>query len=502
MQLNHPGISLVELLKLSVFDRAEIVSGKAGLDRIVRYVDILEVPELKGWGREGELLLTTGYAFKDNPAQMKDLLRELIKVNAAALIIKADRFIGQLSQDVLELSEKENFPILQLPNDVPYIDITHEVLEQVLQKQAALLRKSEKIYRDLTKLVINNDDVHAVARHVSHLLQSPIWLLDTHKRILASSVEDMELSEEAKQWKITADHRHMGYLAVMKQELDELDMACIEQAQMAFSLKFLQQQVQYDTEKRLQGDFLQELLIGISLTENEIVERGRQLELSPDLGYQAVVLKQKPADDKRSFMNNLNAYVKKFGGKKQQKMYVLNNGHLLVLILASAKDTDMQTKIQEELTAFLAEWPELHAGIGRSKRISELSESYFEAKQSLEIGRRLHTYKQSYFFHQYEYFHLLVQSYNRNWEEIIRERIGNLILHDREKGTDFLTTLFHYLDTNRSLMETASRMFIHRNSVKYRIDKIKEIIGVPFETELDKFGHYIAIALYLLKRGS
>lgn len=500
MELNNPGISLEELMKLSVFRDAKLISGHTGVNRIVRYVDILEVPELKGWGREGELLLTTGYSFKDTPAKVEDLLKELIKVQAAALVIKTDRYLGQLSQSILDLSSRENFPIIQLPNDVPYIDVTHEVLEHILQKQAALLRKSDKIYRNLTKLVINNDDTESVAMHVSSLLQAPIWLLDEHKRILVASHENTVPPEKAHLWKVAADHRHMGYLAVMKQDLDELDFICIEQAKMAFSLKFLQLQVQQDTEKRLQGDFLQELLSGVSLTESEIIERSRQFGLSPDWKYQATIFKLENQALKPSFLPALEAFRNSKLVSKQLKSFVLNNGHLIILIVSAPDLTGWDG--QEYLAEFVADWADLRAGIGRSKSISELSESYMEAKQALEIGVRLHTHYQIYNFYQYEYFHLLVQAYNHNWKEIIMERIGDLIQHDQDKGTEFIHTLFHYLDTNKSLMETASRMYIHRNSVKYRIDKIKDMSGIPFEKELDKFGYYIAIALYLIKRGS
>ncbi|MFP7492470.1 PucR family transcriptional regulator ligand-binding domain-containing protein [Terribacillus saccharophilus] len=500
MELNNPGISLDIIMDLSVFKDAKLISGHNGVKRIVRYVDILEVPELKGWGREGEMLLTTGYAFKDTPAKLEDLLKELIRVQAAALVIKTDRYIGQLSQSILDLSDSENFPIIQLPNDVPYIDVTHEVLEHILQKQSALLRKSDKMYRNLTKLVINNDDTHSVAVHVSSLLQAPIWVLDEQKRILVASHEDTEPSPDAHIWKIAADRRHMGYLAVLKEELDELDSICIEQAKMAFSLKFLQRQVQQDTEKKMQGDFLQELLSGVSLTDSEIIERSRQFEISPDWTYKTLIFRLGSQTTQASFLAALDSFRNKLTGAKPMKSFVLNNGHSIILIVSAPDVADGD--INACLEAFVAEWKGLRVGLGRNKNISQLSESYVEAKQALEIGVRLHAHNRIYDFYRYEYFHLLSQAYNHNWKEIIEERIGGLIQHDNEKGTEFIHTLFHYLDTNKSLMETASRMYIHRNSVKYRIDKIKDITAIPFETELDKLGYYMAIALYLIKRGS
>ena len=78
-------LTVREMLQLPILQDATLIGGEQGLDRIVRYVDILEVPDLKGWTREGEMLLTTGYSIQHDPALLKNVVKELVQDNGAAL---------------------------------------------------------------------------------------------------------------------------------------------------------------------------------------------------------------------------------------------------------------------------------------------------------------------------------------------------------------------------------------------------------------------------------
>ena len=53
--------------------------------------------------------------------------------------------------------------------------------------------------------------------------------------------------------------------------------------------------------------------------------------------------------------------------------------------------------------------------------------------------------------------------------------LGNLIEYDNKNKTDYLDTLRCYLDNDSSIAEVAKISFVHRNTVNYKIKKIKEI---------------------------
>jgi DNA-binding PucR family transcriptional regulator len=54
--------------------------------------------------------------------------------------------------------------------------------------------------------------------------------------------------------------------------------------------------------------------------------------------------------------------------------------------------------------------------------------------------------------------------------------------YDREHGTDLVRSLETYLTLNRSVSDTASQLFVHRNTLRNRLQKVEEILGSPVES--------------------
>ncbi|MDD3173349.1 MAG: PucR family transcriptional regulator ligand-binding domain-containing protein [Herbinix sp.] len=74
---------------------------------------------------------------------------------------------------------------------------------------------------------------------------------------------------------------------------------------------------------------------------------------------------------------------------------------------------------------------------------------------------------------------LLSTIYNRN--------LGILEQYDMEHDTDYINTLRLYLLSDCNLIKTASRLFTHRNTIVYRIGKIKELLGTELDNSSVKF---------------
>lgn len=61
-----------------------------------------------------------------------------------------------------------------------------------------------------------------------------------------------------------------------------------------------------------------------------------------------------------------------------------------------------------------------------------------------------------------------------------------LLLYDREHGTEFLDTLYCYLRNERRLTHTAKAMYLHRNTLFYRIERIQQIMGTDLENPTER----------------
>lgn len=73
-----------------------------------------------------------------------------------------------------------------------------------------------------------------------------------------------------------------------------------------------------------------------------------------------------------------------------------------------------------------------------------------------------------------------------------QEVMAPLLEHDRANHSVYTETLFRYLLYDGSLQEVASRMFTHRNTVNYRMGKIRELLGCSLGSQSERMPYLIA----------
>ena len=128
-------ITVKRLLSLPVFRGSSIIAGENGLDHIVQYVDVAEVPDVNFWINPNVFVLTTAYAFfKDSDSLMK-LIEALIENRAAGLGIKLGRFLNVLPREVVDFAERSNFSIILLPPELRYTHAIRAITESILQDE-------------------------------------------------------------------------------------------------------------------------------------------------------------------------------------------------------------------------------------------------------------------------------------------------------------------------------------------------------------------------------
>jgi DNA-binding PucR family transcriptional regulator len=75
-----------------------------------------------------------------------------------------------------------------------------------------------------------------------------------------------------------------------------------------------------------------------------------------------------------------------------------------------------------------------------------------------------------------------------------RELVRPLVEHDRERRSDLVRTLRAYFAAGSNASEAADRMFLHRNSMLYRLERIQKLTGL----DLKDPGASLALRLGLL----
>lgn len=101
----------------------KLLTGKQSVDREITKVTVLDAPDGPQWLKGGELILTSAFIFSSGSSSLIEFVRDLIHKGACGLGIKTNRFITQIPEEVLLLSETAGFPILYIPPHLVWSDV-------------------------------------------------------------------------------------------------------------------------------------------------------------------------------------------------------------------------------------------------------------------------------------------------------------------------------------------------------------------------------------------
>jgi sugar diacid utilization regulator len=151
-----------------------------------------------------------------------------------------------------------------------------------------------------------------------------------------------------------------------------------------------------------------------------------------------------------------------------------------IITFISKKDEQIE-KIMSKLEKCLKDY-RLQAGISaRFKNIANLQRAYRQAQKALEIGSCLFSLKTLFYYPDYRIYHLLgLADKNHQLKDLLHPAPLKLKEYDAQKETNLYSTLYTYLGTDKNTMLSAEKLFIHRNTMNYRLKQIAEVTALDF----------------------
>lgn len=123
--------------------------------------------------------------------------------------------------------------------------------------------------------------------------------------------------------------------------------------------------------------------------------------------------------------------------------------------------------------------------------VSDLQLAYRRARAAVDMA--LGTGADLLYFDEMGVYRLLgMVTDKRLLDEMGEGLLQPLLAHDRKHGTVYVETLRRYLESGGSVQSVAQEMFTHRNTVIYRVNNIKKILGCSLETEQERMQYLLA----------
>src|SRR6266702_506399 len=187
------GMPVRSLLGISSLRGASVLAGAAGLDREVRRVNVMEVPDILPWVKPHELLLTTGFPLRAassaggalNPGAFCRLVTDLDGRGLSAIAIKLGRYLDELPPAVLDVADKIGMPVLRVPDGVAFDDVITDVFTELVDRQTGAMARADDLHRALAAIVLEGGDLPQIADEVARLLDAAVLICTPDGRVRA-----------------------------------------------------------------------------------------------------------------------------------------------------------------------------------------------------------------------------------------------------------------------------------------------------------------------------
>lgn len=145
---------------------------------------------------------------------------------------------------------------------------------------------------------------------------------------------------------------------------------------------------------------------------------------------------------------------------------------LLDMITAEAKKTGLELN--------------LFAGVGMPTRfVDKISDSYFQARRACKLQRVMDKKDRIQYFSKLGLYNLLFYVKDKNeLRRFYTNMLGRLEEYDQLNDANLTETLSVYLENNCNSQMTAAALYIHRNTLRYRLERISTIIQEDLDDRL------------------
>lgn len=545
-------LTVREALTMPVFAGAQVVAGDAGLDRELSGVHIIDVPDAHyEWGRAGVLLLTTCFGLKDAPDRQAGLIPKLVELEFAGVVFSVGYYLKETPDVIREAADKLGFPVIETPWELMFIDITETIYEQIVNRQYRVLQKSNQIHERLTNLVLRSGNLDDVAETLAKLLRRSITIEDPAFRVLANGqygpvdqarersivlgrttpevarrlmeagiydkvlnkmvpvhvppIPELDMPMERIIAPIIVDREIHGYIWIISggRPLTELDELAIRHGATVAALIMFKEQAVREAEEALHGDFFKQLLKGAPHTVG-LTEQARQLGYRLQQAHQVLFIRGKPTagGSSRPLTNVVDNWLRSQG----QRALIVWRNEGLVLVIESHKESAGKELAESMIIALSHPARPLLIGIGCVFKSAHgesegIQRSYEQAREAAAIGSALGPQEGVVIFEELGILHWLYNlTPKQQAQNAYLKHIDTLVAYDSARKTQLVKTLETYLDHGGSLVETAEALFLHRNSLLHRVNRIEQLCKLNLRDSLHRLNLHAAVKSYILHK--
>ena len=541
-------ITVEDVITLALPPGTTVAAGAAGLGREVTWAArIRSSPPAFGHLAGGELVLlpVAILAELDERLHLDEAIRRLAELGVAGAAV-----LGTIGKPAREAAEAAGLPLLALPKGADVGALERDAARLISERRRAVQHRGQEVLRQLMDLAIAGEPLGDVVQELARISGRPVALEGRDGRLLAyhavgKSAPSRETIESIVQrdrpvvarWLRTTAEASPADPPTATYELDSAwsrlvapvigrdgllgsvslivprGSATPEDAQVtargaaACAVVLAREQAAATVRREVELDVLDEVLDGALRSEATLLQQAKRLGHDLLTSHVAVIARidstaagpvRASGSDER--WEGLEASIARTGTTRGGRVLwrIRNNSAEFVLPAADVgQERRLAVTLRDELVGLVRSGGEsaISVGVGTIRDgIAGIRRSHAEARQALLLGRRMQGPGHLTLFGDLGVYRLIFAAEGLpELSDLYAQSLGELLAYDRQNNADLVSTLDAFFAANGSPKEAAERLGVHRNTVLYRLDRIRDITGY----DLDDAGLRLRLQLAL-----
>ncbi|MGY1747314.1 PucR family transcriptional regulator [Blastococcus sp. SYSU D00695] len=475
-----------------------LLGGGAGLDRELSWAHTSDLPEPWNWLEGGELLLVTGVGLPEQADEQARLLEQLDAAGVAALSVAVNARGRVVTELMIATADRLGFPLLQTAYEVPYAWLTRAVADAEGTQAQEILRDTERLYGALRTATAAGRSGGLLVADVAASQGCRAQVVDPRdgSPVCADPARPVhaDLVAEVAGPSTRGAGRARGRVRVRSGARHAVVVPLDDGGE---ALLVLEHEA-----GRAPGAVVLRHLATIAGAEVEraALERGREQdraaqvlgrllsgELPPEVGAVDVaawgltgpmrlVATDVPARDpglRRLFRRLRESGVPAATFVDERAHLLLPATEEALQVVLDACDDDVRLGLSEDL-----------------RDLSRIAHAQREAHWALALAR---TGRERVVRHAENRLAAFLPASLGEAESVVERVLGPLVAYDRDNGTELLRSLRVFLEHDRSWQKAAPELFVHKQTLAYRMRKVEEVTGLDLHSTDDVAQLWLAL---------
>ena len=420
-----------DLLTLPSMSQAKIIAGKSGLSKSIRWVYKPENMNFAKWVKGQELLIISTPVIQSEDFNLPLVIKKANKLNmSGALLLTGDKYIASIDSSVVSYANLNNFPIFVISGEIPLVDIFEEIGHAI-----AYNKNSDALSDDILSGIIFGKNINEDAFAMK--FSEAGYALDGKNRMFTINIHGDRRIEE---------YEYDTVISKIKNEFNSGNM------------------------NALLSRYGNNIVGCFCLKKGEVDVSGRSADINMSGNNISEII---PVDSSMKNIQDTDT-------------------------VSESDKKEVLAKIYKSLSEYLYSISsdiKLVMGVGRAyEGIGDLQKSFTEASRCVILSEKMNMSGRVFWYEEMGIYNLFSELADKKvMQEFIDSTLGVIIEYDRNNNSKLLETLKAYLWNNNSLIHASEQLYTHRNTVKYRVQRISQLTGRDFDDAITRLEFMNAI---------